>query len=64
MVNFYIKLDMKFDELINNARHNSNQISIDDIIELKSYIYDIYVKDNEFENKYIKMNLSQIDFKI
>lgn len=64
MVNFYIKLDEKFDEIIKNAKENQNNIPLLDVISLKSFIYDIYNEDNNFENKYIKKNLMKIDFKI
>lgn len=63
MPNFYISLDEKFDELIKKARINKN-IDINDIISLKSFIYDIYMKDNEFENSYIKKELMMIDLSI
>jgi len=64
MPNFYISLDEKFDELIQKARVNENMIYLNEIISLKSFIYDIYMKDNEFENNYIKKELMMIDLSI
>lgn len=64
MPNFYISLDEKFDELIKKARVNENMIYLNEIISLKSFIYDIYMKDNEFTNEYIKKELKMIDLSI
>ena len=64
MPNFYISLDEKFDELIQKARVNENNIDLNEIISLKSFIYDIYMKDNEFENQYIRKELLMIDLSI
>jgi hypothetical protein len=64
MPNFYIKIDEKFDELIKKAKKNENKILINDIVSLKSFIYDIYMKDNEFENNYIRKELKMIDLSI
>lgn len=64
MPNFYISLDEKFDELIKKARVNENMIYLNEIISLKSFIYDIYMKDNEFANEYIKKELKMIDLSI
>jgi hypothetical protein len=66
MPNFYISLDEKFDELINKARINENKIfiNVNEIISLKSYIYDIYMKDNEYENEYLRKELKLIDLSI
>lgn len=64
MVNFYISLDEKFDELITKARKNENKIFLNEIISLKSFIYDIYMKENEYENKYLRKELLMVDFKI
>ena len=64
MPNFYISLDEKFDELIKKARVNQNMIYLNEIISLKSFIYDIYMKDNEFENQYIRKELMMIDLSI
>ena len=64
MPNFYISLDEKFDELIKKARVNQNMIYLNEIISLKSFIYDIYMKDNEFENQYIRKELLMIDLSI
>ena len=64
MPNFYISLDEKFDEIINKAKVNKDMIYLNEIISLKSFIYDIYMKDNEFENDYIKKELMMIDLSI
>jgi hypothetical protein len=64
MPNFYISLDEKFDELIKKAKVNKDMIYLNEIISLKSFIYDIYMKDNEFENDYIKKELMMIDLSI
>ena len=64
MPNFYISLDEKFDELIQKASVNENNIDLNEIISLKSFIYDIYMKDNEFENNYIKKELMMIDLSL
>jgi hypothetical protein len=64
MPNFYISLDEKFDEIIKKAKVNKDMIYLNEIISLKSFIYDIYMKDNEFENDYIKKELMMIDLSI
>jgi hypothetical protein len=64
MPNFYISLDEKFDELIEKAKINENKIKLNDIILLKSFIYDIYTKDNDFENNYLRRELKTIDLSI
>jgi hypothetical protein len=64
MPNFYISLDEKFDELIKKAKVNKDMIYLNEIISLKSFIYDIYMKDNEFENDYIRKELMMIDLSI
>jgi len=64
MPNFYISLDEKFDELISKAKINENMIYLNEIISLKSFIYDIYMRDNEFENEYIKKELMMVDLSI
>lgn len=64
MPNFYISLDEKFDELISKAKVNENMIYLNEIISLKSFIYDIYMRDNEFENEYIKKELMMVDLSI
>jgi hypothetical protein len=64
MPNFYISLDEKFDELIKKAKVNKDMIYLNEIISLKSFIYDIYMRDNEFENDYIKKELMMIDLSI
>lgn len=62
MGNFCITLDNKFDELISKKK-NSN-ISIEDLIELKSLLRNAYYTDNNEDNKFIKFSLSEIEFKI
>lgn len=64
MTNFYTNLDAKFDELINKARMNENKIFLNEIVSLKSYIHEIYMKDNEYDNNYLRKELMMIDFKI
>ena len=64
MPNFHTSLDEKFDELIEKARTNENKMFLTEIISLKSFIYDIYMKDNDFENNYIKKELKMIDLHI
>jgi hypothetical protein len=64
MPNFYISIDEKFDELIEKAKINENKIKLNDIILLKSFIYDIYTKDNDFENNYLRRELRTIDLSI
>ena len=64
MPNFYISLDEKFDELIEKARVNENKVFIHEIVLLKSFIYDIYTKDNDYENAYLRKELKLIDLSI
>jgi hypothetical protein len=64
MPNFYISLDEKFDELIEKARVNENKVFIQEIVLLKSFIYDIYTKDNDYENAYLRKELKLIDLSI
>ena len=40
MTYFHIKIDNKFDELINKMKNR--KININDIIDLKEFIFDIY----------------------
>ena len=61
MPNFYTSVDEKFDELIERAKVNENRILVEEIISLKSFIFDLYMKGNEFENIYIKKELLKID---
>ena len=56
---FHIQLDMKFDELIKNKK-----IDINELIELKNFIFEIYEIENNPEYKSIKKSLHLIDFKI
>lgn len=64
MVNFQVKLDERFDELINDLRFERNNVSLDEIISLKSYIIDIYMTDCNYENLIIKKDLKKIDLRI
>lgn len=64
MPNFYIRIDEKFDELITKAKISNNIILLNDIISLKSFIYEVYMKDNEFENEYLRKELSKIELNI
>jgi hypothetical protein len=64
MVNFQVKLDERFDELINDLRFERNNVSLDEIISLKSYIIDIYMMDCNYENLLIKNDLKKIDLRI
>jgi len=59
MVNFQVKLDERFDELM-----DKNSITLAEIISLKSYIIDIYMMDNYNENMIIRKDLKTIDLKI
>jgi hypothetical protein len=61
MPNFYTSVDEKFDELIERVKVNENRILVEEIISLKSFIFDLYMKGNEFENIYIKKELLKID---
>jgi|688.fasta_scaffold1070769_2 hypothetical protein len=63
MTNFHIELDNKFDELISNL-DKKNQITINDLINLKSFINKIYDNENLESNIYIKNSLLQIELKI
>jgi hypothetical protein len=50
---------MKFDELIKKKK-----IDINELIELKNFIFEIYEIENNPEYKSIKKSLHLIDFKI
>jgi|LakMenEpi03Aug12_release.lakeMendotaPanAssembly.Ray.scaffolds.fasta_scaffold2925946_1 hypothetical protein len=63
MTHFHKMLDIKFDEFISNLKKKKT-ISINEVILFKSIIYDIYEKENEPENKYLRRQLHLIDFKI
>jgi len=63
MTNFHIEIDNKFDNLIFNIKQKK-EITINDLIELKSFIFDIYYTNNNIDNEYIKKSLSMIDLKI
>jgi len=63
MTNFHIEIDNKFDNLIFNIKQKK-EITINDLIELKTFIFDIYYTNNNIDNEYIKKSLSMIDLKI
>jgi hypothetical protein len=63
MTNFHIEIDNKFDNLIINIKQKK-EITINDLIELKTFIFDIYYNNNNIDNEYIKKSLSMIDLKI
>jgi hypothetical protein len=63
MTNFHIEIDNKFDNLIFNIKQKK-EITINDLIELKTFIFDIYYTNNNINNEYIKKSLSMIDLKI
>lgn len=65
MGNFGITLDNKFDELIYKKKSNGDyNISLEDLIDLKSSLRTAYFNDNNIHNDFIKFNLTEIDFKI
>ena len=53
MTGFHIQLDNKFDELISNLKEKK-EITINDLIKLKSFINKIYDNENLEVNNYIK----------
>ena len=63
MTGFHIQLDNKFDELISNLKEQK-EITINDLIKLKSFIIKIYDNENLEVNNYIKQSLLQIQLKI
>jgi hypothetical protein len=63
MTNFYIELDNKFDEIFINLS-TKNNFDKNDLIELKSFIIEIYNNKNKTENEYIRKSFNMIDFKI
>jgi len=63
MTNFHMKLDDKFDELFEKAKENKS-LAMADLVDLKSYIYDVYTRENSMENETIKRCYNMIDFKI
>ena len=63
MVNFHMQLDNKFDEVIIKLKQKEN-LTINDLINLKSFIISAYYNDNKLNNEYIKLSLNMIDFKI
>lgn len=62
MGNFHIQLDTKFNELF--IKLKEKQITVEDLIELKSVVINAYYDDNNEDNEFIKSSLSMIDFRI
>jgi len=62
MTHFHIKIDNKFDEVIVKMKKKS--LKLNDIIELKSYIYDTYRNENNIEDTNISRCYNKIDFRI
>lgn len=62
MTNFHIKLDDKFEELFEKAK--AKPLDMTDLVDLKSYIYDVYSRENSLEDERIKKGFQMIDFKI
>ena len=62
MTNFHIKLDNKFEELFEKAKETP--LNMADLVDLKSYIYDAYSRENSLEDETIKKGFHMIDFKI
>jgi hypothetical protein len=61
MTYFHIELDNKFTELLSKEENKKNKKQL---IELKTFIYDIYMKENNIEDIRIKRSYNYIDFKI
>lgn len=61
MTYFHIELDNKFTELLSKEENKKNKKQL---IELKTFIYDIYMKENNIEDLRIKKSYNYIDFKI
>jgi len=59
MTYFHIKIDNKFDELINKMKNK--KLNINDIIDLKEFIFDIYSSENEIIDKAIIDGFREID---
>lgn len=59
MTYFHIKIDNKFDELI--CKIKNKKININDIIDLKEFIFDIYSSENEIIDKSIVDGFREID---
>ena len=62
MTIFHIKLDDKFDELFEKAKQKP--LNMADLVDLKSYIYDVYSRENSLEDESIRKGFHMIDFKI
>jgi hypothetical protein len=60
MTYFHIEIDNKFKELIKSKKN----FNINDLIELKSFIYDTYQKENSIEDYNINNGFKKILFKI
>lgn len=59
MTYFHIKIDNKFDELINKMK--IKKLNINDIIDLKQFILDIYSSENEIIDSAIIDGFREID---
>jgi len=59
MTYFHIKIDNKFDELINKMK--IKKLNINDIIDLKQFILDIYSSENEIIDSSIIDGFREID---
>jgi len=62
MTNFHVKLDDKFDELIEKMKER--KFNLGDLVELKSYIYDVYSSESTLEDSRIKRGFNVIDYRI
>jgi Txe/YoeB family toxin of Txe-Axe toxin-antitoxin module len=62
MTNFHVKLDDKFDELIGKMKEK--KFGLGDLVELKSYIYDVYSRESSIEDKRINRGFRVIDYRI
>lgn len=62
MTNFHVKLDDKFDELIEKMKEK--KFKLGDLVELKSYIYDVYSSESTLEDSRIRSGFNVIDYRI
>ena len=60
MTYFNIEVDNKFKELITKKKN----FNVNDLVQLKSFIYEIYQKENSIEDPRINKGFRKIDFKI
>lgn len=59
MTYFHIKIDNKFDELI--CKMKNRKLNLNDIIDLKEFIFDIYSSENEIIDDSIVDGFREID---